>query len=47
MADPGGSDRFGAEGVGSDLRIWRGRWRVGSMLELGGACELFSSSLGV
>lgn len=34
MVDPGGSDRVGAGGVGSDLRIWRGRWWVGPAAEI-------------
>ena len=37
MVDPGGEDRVGAGGIGSDGRRASGRWSVGSMPEIGPA----------
>jgi len=35
MVDPGGEDRVGAGGIGSDGRRASGRWSVGSMPGIG------------
>lgn len=37
MVDPGGEDRVGAGGIGSDGRRASGRWSVGSMPGIGSA----------
>lgn len=37
MVDPGGEDRVGAGGIGSDGRRASGRWSVGSMTGIGSA----------
>ena len=37
MVDPGGEDRVGAGGIGSDGRRASGKWSVGSMPEIGPA----------
>ena len=35
MVDPGGEDRVGAGGIGSDGRRASGRWSMGSMPGIG------------
>lgn len=40
MEEPGGSNLFGAEGIGSDPKRGRGRREIGSILEAVPAMEL-------
>ena len=43
MVDPGGEDRVGAGGIGSDGRRASGRWSVGSMPGIGSGSGMIRS----